>query len=160
MVLHASRPRIDSWESLVEIFNKKVLLCDREGRTTCRVTSTCSPILGVGGRYLCPGPGGHLSSLGGYPYSWAEPLTGLGYPLDRTMGYCPERFLRPETREGTWDLRPWGTPLLKDNKTRENITFPHSSDAGGNDTKCSGTSKDRGIGQASSYVTSWPVATM
>ena len=85
------------------------------------------------------------SWTGGYPHpdlGWGTPISRMGYPPSRPgMGYSPV-----QTWDGvtplpiqTWDQvppsRPWmGYPSCKCEQT-ENITFPHPSDASGNNTK-------------------------
>ena len=81
----------------------------------------CTPVLGWTGDRTGVSPPWAGLSIG--------PVTGRGYSPP------PGKDLGPETMKGprTWDQRPWGTlpPPCGQTHTCENSTFPHPSDAGG-----------------------------
>ena len=128
--------RLKCFQDQAQCFNKKVLLRERKRHTARRVASAryadLSPDEGGGG---VPHPVSWMrvppiSTWDGVPLIWIwdgvpHSGPGMGYPcLDLRWGIplCPDLGwgTHPPNRGVTWQT--------------ENSTFPHPSDAGGNDT--------------------------
>ena len=85
-----------------------------------------------------PWLGGTPSLVGGVPHPWmgGYPIPGWGLPIPSHpwMGGTPSL-----AKGGTPYLDRMYPPPVCTYKQTENITFPHPSDAGGNDTNCNCT---------------------
>ena len=134
--------------SFLFLYNKKVLLRERKRHTARRVVSTPSVVLpgyppGGGTKVRVPPRGGVLDPPGGGTRTWVPPRGWSGYP----PGGVPDQAPPPLSHGilgnvakhyGIWVPPPVDRQIGGWTDACQNITFPRTTYAGGNNSTALG----------------------